>query len=85
MASRRPTWRSELPEGWAKRAHAILADRGITDFEGIAAATPSISFTPYPSSSNTLILFIRGQGVADSGQITLDSSGPKLLTPLMQG
>ncbi len=51
-----------------------LTDRGITDFEGIAAATPSISFTPYPSSSNTLILFIRGQGVADSGQITLDSA-----------
>ena len=51
-----------------------LADRGITDFEGIARSSPSISFTPYPSSSNTLILFIRGQGVADPGQITLDSA-----------
>jgi iron complex outermembrane receptor protein len=51
-----------------------LADRGITGMEGVAAATPSISFTPYPSSSNTLILFIRGQGVSDPGQITLDSA-----------
>ncbi|MEZ5532743.1 MAG: TonB-dependent receptor [Steroidobacteraceae bacterium] len=51
-----------------------LTNRGITDFDGVAKATPSISFAPYPSSSNTLILFIRGQGVADSGQITLDSA-----------
>jgi len=51
-----------------------LADRGITDFEGVAKAAPSIAFTPYPSSSNTLILYMRGQGVADAGQITLDSA-----------
>lgn len=51
-----------------------LANRGITDFADVARATPSIAVAPYPSSSNTLILFIRGQGVADSGQITLDSA-----------
>jgi iron complex outermembrane receptor protein len=30
--------------------------------------------TPYPSSSNTLILYMRGQGVADANQITQDGS-----------
>jgi iron complex outermembrane receptor protein len=33
-----------------------------------------MSFTPYPSSNNTLILYMRGQGVADAAQITLDSA-----------
>jgi iron complex outermembrane receptor protein len=33
-----------------------------------------MSFTPYPSSNNTLILYMRGQGVSDAGQITLDSA-----------
>ncbi|MBV6416514.1 MAG: Vitamin B12 transporter BtuB [Steroidobacteraceae bacterium] len=51
-----------------------LANRGITDFADVAKATPSIAVAPYPSSSNTLILFMRGQGVSDSGQITLDSA-----------
>src|SRR5690242_5880140 len=37
-----------------------LRDKGITSFEGIAQNSPSINFTPYPSSSNTLILFMRG-------------------------
>ena len=48
--------------------------RGITDFGAVAAATPSMSLTPYPSSTNTLILYMRGQGVADSMQITSDGS-----------
>jgi len=51
-----------------------LQDRGITSYEGVAKASPSISFTPYPSSSNLLILYMRGQGVADANQITADGS-----------
>ncbi len=31
-------------------------------------------FTPYPSSSNQLILYMRAQGLADPGQITQDGS-----------
>jgi iron complex outermembrane receptor protein len=51
-----------------------LKQKGITSFEGIATNSPSINFTPYPSSNNTLILFMRGQGVADPQQITQDGS-----------
>ncbi len=45
-----------------------------TDYRGVADQTTSINFTPYPSSSNMLILYMRGQGVADANQITQDGS-----------
>lgn len=51
-----------------------LENRGVVSFDGIAKASPSITFTPYPTSSNTLMLFMRGQGVSDPGQITHDGS-----------
>src|SRR5215469_16350947 len=38
-----------------------LENRGVTDFTGIAKASTSINFTPYPSSSSMLILYMRGQ------------------------
>jgi len=41
-----------------------LEKKGITNFAGIAQNTPSISFAPFPGSSNTLILYMRGQGAA---------------------
>jgi iron complex outermembrane recepter protein len=51
-----------------------LENRGVTDFTGIAKASTSINFTPYPSSSSMLILYMRGQGVSDPNQITADGS-----------
>jgi iron complex outermembrane recepter protein len=51
-----------------------LNKEGVTDFAGVAQQSTSINFTPYPSSSNTLILYMRGQGVADANQITQDGS-----------
>ena len=51
-----------------------MAKMGITDFSGVVKASPALAFTPYPSSSNTLILYIRGQGVSDPMQITADGS-----------
>jgi len=51
-----------------------LQNMGITGFDGLAKSSPSISFTPYPSSTNLLILYMRGQGVSDAMQITSDSS-----------
>lgn len=51
-----------------------LNKQGVTDFAGVANASTSLNFTPYPSSSNTLILYMRGQGVADANQITQDGS-----------
>jgi iron complex outermembrane receptor protein len=57
---------------------AISADalnrHGDTDFAGVADSSTSINFTRYPSSSNTLTLYMRGQGVADANQITQDGS-----------
>jgi iron complex outermembrane receptor protein len=53
---------------------ADLEQRGITSFDGIAHAIPSISFTPYPSSSDTFVMYMRGQGTDDPGQITRDSA-----------
>ena len=50
-----------------------LEKLGIDNFEGVAKNSPSITFTPYPSST-MLILYMRGQGVADAAQITSDSS-----------
>jgi iron complex outermembrane receptor protein len=51
-----------------------LSKAGVVDFAGVAKQSTSINFTPYPSSSNTLILYMRGQGVADANQITQDGS-----------
>src|SRR5450432_1409462 len=51
-----------------------LNKAGTTDFAGVAKQSTSINYTPYPSSSNTLILYMRGQGVADANQITQDGS-----------
>jgi iron complex outermembrane recepter protein len=51
-----------------------LNKSGTTDFAGVAKQSTSINYTPYPSSSNTLILYMRGQGVADANQITQDGS-----------
>jgi len=51
-----------------------LQKLGVTSFEGVARNSPSVSFTPYPSSTNVLILYMRGQGVSDPMQITNDGS-----------
>jgi len=51
-----------------------LSNRGITGFGGIAASSPSVAFAPFPTSSDTLILFMRGQGNGDPGQITKDGA-----------
>lgn len=51
-----------------------LEKQGVTSLTGIAKVSPSISFTPYPNSSNLLILYMRGQGVSDPAQITSDGS-----------
>jgi iron complex outermembrane receptor protein len=47
---------------------------GITSFADVAAVSPALSTAPYPSSSNSLFVFIRGQGVGDPAQITKDGS-----------
>jgi iron complex outermembrane recepter protein len=49
-----------------------LTAQGITGLTGIVQAAPSLYFAPYPSSSTTLLLFMRGQGIGDPQIITKD-------------
>jgi len=49
-----------------------LTTQGITNLAGVVQATPSLYFVPYPSSSSTLVLFMRGQGIGDPMIITKD-------------
>lgn len=53
---------------------ADLEDRGITSLNGIATAVPAISSTPALNSLSTLSLYMRGEGPAAPGQITLDGA-----------
>ena len=69
-AERREKSLQDTPISISALPTEVLQDRGITDFAGVARLSPSISVTPYPSSNNTLILYMRGQGVADAAQIT---------------
>lgn len=73
-AQRREESLQDAPLAITALSDQALELRGITDFGAVAHATPSMSLTPYPSSTNTLILYMRGQGVADSMQITSDGS-----------
>ena len=73
-AERRETSLQDTPIAITAMDASTLADRGITDLEGVIKATPSMSFTPYPPTSNTLTLYMRGTGVQDVGQITIDTA-----------
>ncbi|MBV6416010.1 MAG: Vitamin B12 transporter BtuB [Steroidobacteraceae bacterium] len=73
-AERRESNLQDTPIALSVMDANVLANRGITDLEGVVKATPSMSFTPYNPSSNTLALFMRGSGVQDPGQITIDTA-----------
>ncbi|MBV6416439.1 MAG: Vitamin B12 transporter BtuB [Steroidobacteraceae bacterium] len=73
-AERRETNLQDTPIAVTAMDSGALLDHGITDLEGVMKATPSMSFTPYPTSTNTFSIFMRGTGVQDAGQITIDSA-----------
>lgn len=73
-AERRESSLQDTPIAITAMDAQTLTDRGITDLEGIIEATPSMSFTPYPPTANTLTLYMRGSGVQDVGQITTDTA-----------
>ncbi|MBK7250833.1 MAG: TonB-dependent receptor [Gammaproteobacteria bacterium] len=73
-AERRESTLQDTPIALSVMDAGVLADRGITDLEGVVRSSPSMSFTPYNPSSNTLALFMRGSGVQDPGQITIDTA-----------
>lgn len=51
-----------------------LEARSITGFDGIAAASPELSFTRPLNSLSTLSVYLRGEGPVAPGQITLDGA-----------
>jgi iron complex outermembrane receptor protein len=51
---------------------SALEASGITSLTGVVQASPSLYFAPYPSSTTTLVLFMRGQGIGDPNIITKD-------------
>jgi iron complex outermembrane receptor protein len=62
------------PDARTTLSSAELEARGITSIDGIAAATPFISSAPAINSANTPILYMRGQGLDNPGQITRDGA-----------
>jgi iron complex outermembrane receptor protein len=65
---------SESTNSTAVLSTTDLEERGITTLDGIAAALPAISSTPALNSLSTLSLYMRGEGPAAPGQITLDGA-----------
>lgn len=51
-----------------------MQNRAAFNFADVAASVPTITLAPYPSTSDALILFIRGQGANDVGQITKEGA-----------
>lgn len=73
-AQKREESLQDAPIAISAMSAEMLERQGIVDFSGIAQSAPSISFTPYPSSTNTLIVYMRGQGASDPATVTMDSA-----------
>lgn len=73
-AERRESSLQHTPIAITAMDSETLLDRGVTDFEGVIKVTPSMSYTPYPTSTNTFTVYMRGTGVQDVGQITIDTA-----------
>lgn len=64
----------ETPIAITSLSSDTLENRGALSYDSVVKASPSITFTTYPSSSNTLILFMRGQGISDVMQVTAEGA-----------
>ena len=71
-AQRRSENLQDTPIAITAMTATALEAQGITDLNGVVQASPSLYFAPYPSSSTTLVLFMRGQGTGDPMQVTKD-------------
>lgn len=71
-AQRRAERLQSVPIAITALSSDTLVEQGVTDLKGISQITPSLSVASYPNSSDTLTLNMRGQGIADAGQITKD-------------
>lgn len=73
-AERRESSLHETPIAMAALSSETIVNRGITDLTGIATAAPSVTAKPYSSSSNMMIMSMRGQGSANPMEITQDGA-----------
>lgn len=71
-AERRSESLQRTPIAITALTSSALQASGITDLRGVVQAAPSLYFAPYPSSTTTLVLFMRGQGIGDPNIITKD-------------
>ena len=68
-AQRREERLQEVPLAITAASGEDLANQATPDLRGISQLAPSLNIAVYPNSSDTVSLTMRGQGVADAGQI----------------
>lgn len=73
-AQKRSESLQEIPIAITAYGDAALEAKGAVDIGSLSSSVPSLTFTPYPSSSGALIMFMRGQGANDVGQITKEGA-----------
>jgi iron complex outermembrane receptor protein len=73
-AQKRSESLQEVPIAITAMSSKDMENREAFNFADVAASVPTVTLAPYPSSSNALILFIRGQGANDVGQITKEGA-----------
>ena len=73
-AERRESSLQHTPIAISAMTSDALLDQGITNLEGVINASPSVTFSPYSATSNTLAIYMRGTGIVDAGQITIDTA-----------
>lgn len=73
-AQKRSESLQEIPIAITAYGEAALEAKGAVDIGSLSSSVPSLTFTPYPSSSGALIMFMRGQGANDVGQITKEGA-----------
>jgi iron complex outermembrane receptor protein len=64
----------DVPIAITAYGDAALEAKGAIDIGSLSASVPSLTFTPYPSASGALIMYMRGQGANDVGQITKEGA-----------
>ena len=73
-AQKRSESLQDVPIAITAMSSKDMENREAFNFADVAASVPTITLAPYPSSSDALILFIRGQGANDVAQITKEGA-----------
>ncbi|MBN7796663.1 TonB-dependent receptor [Parahaliea mediterranea] len=73
-AQKRSESTQDIPIAISAYNNHTLELKGANDFAKLATTLPALNFSVYPSSSDALIMYMRGQGVNDVGQITREGA-----------